>query len=293
MAEPFVVPASSPSRRWRARLRRGVLVPARRLTAGLRCWPDTLIAGVQKGGTTPFFRFLAGHPQVLRGLVKEPHYFDRHFARGPAWYRAHFPLRATRARAARRAGGPVRVLDATPDALFDPRAAPRVGRDLPHARSIVLLRDPVDRAYSHYQMMVARELEPLSFADAVEAEAGRLEGEWELIRDDPDRLSHPLRLHSYLARGRYAEQLARWWAHLPRSSTLVLVSEDARRDPQAAFDRITDHLGIARWRPPSFAPPNARRYAPMDPGLRRELQARFREPNRELEALLGREMGWG
>ena len=286
------VPASSVSRSLRYKLRQRVVVPVRKATSALRATPDLVIAGVQKGGTTPFFRFLGAHPQVMPGLVKEAHYFDRHYARGSAWYHAHFPLQAARWVRGLRAGAPVRVMDATPGYLFHPHAPARIGRDLPDARFVILLRNPVDRAYSHYQMMRARDYETLSFADAVEAESERLAGEWEKVKVDPHYLSHPIRLFAYLARGQYADQLERWFRHVPRDQTLVLRSEDARENPATAYRALTDFLGIEAFEPPSFAPPNARRYEPLDPDVRAQVSARFADSNRRLAALLGRDFGW-
>ncbi|MEM1057535.1 MAG: sulfotransferase, partial [Bacteroidota bacterium] len=175
---------------------------------------------------------------------------------------------------------------------FNPHAPARIARDLPDARFVIFLRDPVARAYSNYQMMVAREYETLSFAEAVEAESERLAGEWEKVLADPHYISHPIRLFGYLARSRYADQLERWFQHLPRGRTLVVRSEDAREDPAGAFRQLTDFFEIEPFEPPSFKPPNKRTYDPLDPGLRAELAAEFAEPNRRLYDLLGRDMGW-
>lgn len=286
------VPASSPSRSFRYKLRNKVLIPVRERTSAFRTRPDLVIAGVQKGGTTPFFRFLSSHPQVMRGLVKESHYFDRHYSRGPVWYRALYPFKASKRRQEKRLGLPVRVMDATPDYVFDPRAPARIARDLPDARFVIFLRDPVSRAYSNYHMMVAREYETLSFEEAIRSEEERTEGEWEKMLSDPDYISHPIRLFGYLARSRYADQLERWFEHIPRERTLVVRSEDARDDPAHAFRRLTDFFEIEPFEPPSYAPPNKRDYAPLDPGLRRELADEFAEQNRRLGDLLGRDMGW-
>lgn len=288
----IAVPASSPSNSFRYKLRNRVLIPIRERTSAFRARPDLVIAGVQKGGTTPFFRFLSEHPQVMRGLVKESHYFDRHYARGPIWYRALYPLNASRQRLAKKLGREVRVMDATPDYVFDPRAPGRIARDLPDARFVIFLRDPVARAYSNYQMMVAREYETLSFADAMAAEPERTAGEWDKMLADPDYISHPIRIFGYMMRSRYADQLERWFQHIPQERTLVVRSEDARDDPAAAFRQLTNFFEIDAFEPPSFKPPNKRNYEPLDPGLRAELSATFADQNRRLAEILGRDMGW-
>ena len=286
------VSESSPSRSLKSRLRRQVLIPLRATTGAFRALPDTIIAGVQKGGTTPFFQFLSAHPQVMRGMKKESHFFDRHYARGLAWYRALYPLERTRLRREKALGLPVRVLDATPEFVFDPRAPARIGSDLPDARFALFLRDPVLRAYSNYQMMVARGYETLSFEDAMAAEPSRTAGEWQRMLADPLYVSQPVRLFGYGARSRYADQLERWFQHVPRETTLVIRSEDSQDAPDQAFRQVTDFLGIEPFEPPPFVQPNARSYPPLDPGLYRDLAAAFAEQNARLAVLLGREMEW-
>src|SRR5436189_26280 len=125
----------------------------------MRPLPDFLILGAQKAGTTALYAYLRWHPQVTGPSFKEVSFFDRHYARGERWYRAHLPVR-------RRAV----VGEASPSYLFHPLAPERVARMLPEARLIALLRNPVDRAFSHYQHEVALGREQLSFEDALAGE---------------------------------------------------------------------------------------------------------------------------
>ena len=100
---------------------------------------------------------------------KEVSYFTRHFGRGEAWYRTHFPTRARVAVRRRRLHAQVRSFEATPDYLFHPLAAARAAQLVPDAKLIALLRDPVERAYSHYRHMVRLGFEDLSFDEAIRA----------------------------------------------------------------------------------------------------------------------------
>ena len=268
------------------------MIPLRAKTSAFRVLPDTVIAGVQKGGTSAFFQFLTAHPQVMRGMKKESHFFDRNYARGLGWYRAMYPTTRARRKREGALGLPVRVLDATPEFVFDPRAAPRIAWDLPEAKFAIFLRDPVLRAYSNYQMMVARGYETLGFAQAMAAEPERTAGEWEKMLADPFYVSHSLRLFGYAAKGRYADQLERWFTFVPRERTLIVRSEDAQDAPAHAFRQLTDFLGIEPFDPPPFRQPNRRSYPPLEPVLHAELAARFAEPNRRLAEILGRDMNW-
>ncbi|HEV2894458.1 MAG TPA: sulfotransferase, partial [Actinomycetota bacterium] len=149
-----------------------------RPTAGLRLLPDYLIIGAQRAGTTSLHRYLIQHPGVRTTLrTKGVHFFDTAYGRGMSWYASRFPTKLTAWYVARRHGVELRTGEASPYYLFHPHVPARVAEHLPQVRLIALLRDPVGRAYSHYQHEVARGFETLSFEEAIEAEPARLAGE--------------------------------------------------------------------------------------------------------------------
>jgi hypothetical protein len=246
-------------------------VAARYPTATRRSLPSFFIIGAQKAGTSSLFAWLRASPGFVAPLMKEVHYFTLHHDKSLAWYRSHFPLR-------RRLGDTGQTGEATPYMLFHPDAARRTAGCLPQARFVVLLRDPVNRAWSHYWYERRKGLEPLSFEAAIAHELER-------TGTDPWAHQHL----SYLARSRYAEQLERWFRHFPRARFLVLRSEDAFAEPQATTDRVCRWLGLRTGAVPSRAVAlNVGRYEHgMDPGLRRELQSYFADDQRRLRALLG------
>src|SRR4051794_20653441 len=161
----------------------------RYVTSPARVMPTFLIIGGQRCGSTSLFSYLARHPAVGRSRGKEVHFFTLEYERGLAWYRSHFPTRLTVASTRRRLGVDMIAGEATPYYLFHPLAPYRVQAVLPEARLIAVLRDPVDRAYSHYQHEVALGVETLGFAEAVEAESDRLDGEEDRIEQDPRYVS--------------------------------------------------------------------------------------------------------
>ena len=149
------------------RIARYAIWAAGRATARWRPLPDFLVIGAQKAGTTALYAYLRWHPGITGPSWKEVSFFDRHWWRGEFWYRGQFPLRS----------GQRLVGEASPSYLFHPLAPERVRSLVPEAKLIALVRDPVDRAYSHYQHEVALGREPLSFEDALAAEAERTRGE--------------------------------------------------------------------------------------------------------------------
>ena len=251
-------------------------------TSFARPLPDFLILGAQKAGTTALYAYLRWHPRITGPAWKEVSYFDRHYRRGVRWYRGHFPIRA--------AG---RILgEASPGYLFHPLAPERVRATVPDAKLIVLLRDPIDRALSHYHHEVALGREPLTFEEAIDAEPERTRGEEERLLRDPGYFSHAWWDYAYLARGRYAEQLERWFAVFPREQLFVVASDELAAEPEQVYARVLVFLGAAPHELDSYPRVYEQHYGGMGADTRGRLAEYFAEPNRRLYELLGRDFGW-
>jgi hypothetical protein len=255
-----------------------------RATASARPLPDFLIIGAQKAGTTALYAYLRRHPAITGPSWKEVSYFDRHYERGEAWYRGNFPNRV-------RARGKL-VGEASPSYVFHPLGPERVKALVPEARLVALVRNPVERALSHYHHEVALGREPLSFEDALDAEEERLRGEEERLAADSSYFSRPWWSHAYKARGRYAEQLERWLAVFPREQLLILPSEDLGGEPERTHARVLDFLGAAPHRLDAYPRVYEREYEAMSAETRKRLAAEFEAPNRRLYELVGRDLGW-
>jgi hypothetical protein len=264
---------------------------ARSLTGRLRLMPDFIIIGAQKCGTTSLFHNLAKHPNVAPCFVKEVHYFDMNFGKALAWYQAHFPSRAYAA--LKRLGHqPVITGESSPYYLFHPKVPQRVASVLPNAKLLVILRNPLERAYSHYQHEVRKGFEKLSFQDALEHEHERLQGEEErlLAHDDYVSLNH--RHFSYLARGIYVDQLQRWTAWFRRDQMLILKSEDFYGDTAQAMHQVGRFLGLPQRDSADYGKYNAFSYTPMDEATRGYLTEFYRPHNQRLSEFLGVDIGW-
>jgi hypothetical protein len=264
-------------------------------TSTARVFPDFVIIGAERAGTTSLYRYLGRHPQVIPATLrrKGAHYFDTNFDKSSRWYRSHFATRLAMSTAVRRAGSR-RVItgEACPYYFFHPLVPERMRALLPDVRLILMLRDPVARAYSHYLHEVARGFEQLSFEDALDAESERLAGEEERIRAQPFHVSFAHQHFSYLARGHYAEQLVRWQVAFPRDQLLIVDSGDFFADPDKGFREVTRFLAIAEMSLPSYPQLNSRTDGHMSPATADRLKAHFEEPNRRLEDLVGRSFSW-
>lgn len=262
--------------------------------------PTFLLVGAQKSATTSVIHYLGSHPDVFV-LPDEVHFFDRHHHRGLDWYRSRFAgVKDERA-----------VGESTPEYMYLDEAADRMARALPDVRLLVILRDPVERAYSHFWHNRTRGLEPLGFEAALAVE--------------PDRLQDPnLRARfSYLDRGRYLRQLRRLAGHYPRERMAIVLFEELGDDRVGvvrslyrflevddgvippAVERVRNRFVTFRSqrlrRPIRRLPMPLRRvaarlnvrytrYPGLDPDVRRRVAATFREENGALAEWLGRDL---
>ncbi len=274
---------------------REALVAWNMLSAGSRPLPDFLIVGAQRSGTTSLYRYLLAHPQALPASPsKGVHYFDKHHGRSLRWYRAHFPTESARRSREARFGAPVVAGEGSPYYLFHPHGPARAAAAVPQARIIAMLRDPVERAYSHYQQEYARGFEDAgTFERALELEPARLAGERERMLAEPDYDSYELQHHSYMARGEYVGQVMAWREHFPEDRVLVICAERFFSDPAATYAEVLRFLGLPDPpEAPSFKAYNARPSQGMAAETRARLVAHFAEPNRRLEEYLRTTMGW-
>lgn len=209
------------------------------LRRGERELPHYFIVGAKRAGTTSLDEYIVDHPLVLRGLVEKGcRYYDVNYHRGPAWFRGHLPLSADLDRMETRLGARPVFGESSPYYCFHPEAAARIAADVPDARLIMVLRDPVQRAWSHVRYETTRDFETLAPVAALEAEAGRL--------SQPDEKArwYAHRHFSYAARSRYAEQIVALREHFPDEQLLVVQSEDVFEKPAETLAGVFEHLGL-------------------------------------------------
>ena len=270
-----------------------VSVTAGRLTHRARMLPGFLIVGAQRCGTTSMYRTLSQHPAVRKSpLHKGVHYFDTSYDRGLPWYQGHFPLRSRAARVQRAARATPVTFESSPYYMFHPLAAERISRDLPGVRLLVLLRDPVERAYSAHAHELARGYETEPFERGLELEASRLAGEAERIIADPSYHSHSHQHHAYRTRGQYIEQLERLEKLFGRDRIHVVDSSDFFTDPAPVHAAVLDFLGLPFLGNPIFERHNARPRSPLPAELGQALDEHFIPYDERLAGWLGREPSW-
>jgi len=263
-------------------------------TNSIRMMPDFIIIGAQKGGTTSLYRYLTEHPCIAPIYIKEPHFFDIYFYKGLHWYRAHFPTAVEKYYAQRFQQHDLITGEASPYYLFHPQAARRIAKTLPRTRLIVLLRNPIDRAYSQYQHQTRQNgVEPLTFEEALDCEEKRLAGEAEKLLKDEKYFSFNHRHYSYLARSKYIEQLPAWMNLFPREQFLILRSEDIFTDPVSIVRQTLEFLNLPTvGMRTDYKPFNDASYTKMAPATRARLVEYFKPYNARLYEFLDRDFEW-
>lgn len=259
-----------------------------------RMLPSFLIVGAERCGTSSMYEVLSWHPAVFSAILprKEVHYFDYSYAHPLSWYRCHFPLRARAALAARGTGVAPVAFEASPSYMCHPLAPERIARDLPGVKLIVMLRDPVARAYSSHTMRAGWGVETEPFERALELEDSRLAGEAERMAADPSYVGYNWRHFAYRTRGQYAEQLEQLDRLVGRDRIHVIDSGEFFASPARVYDQVLDFLGLPDAGHPAFDPPRTRSRPPMPDSARKALEEHYRPYDERLAAWLGHEPSW-
>ena len=232
---------------------------------------DFIIAGAQKSGTTALHYFLSKHPQITMGDQQEIHFFDNEeiFGTGLDYDALHRHYGLSDAAIAG---------DCTPIYLFWKPAMGRIWKYNPLMKFIVLLRNPIERAFAHWNMQRFKGREALDFLDALKAETQRAAKVAPLQS----------RRYSYMARGRYAEQLERAFQFFPSNQVKIVKIEEFQANNQKTLDDVFEFLGV---RPIAIPRAKDRNVVPYERQMtfeeRQHLSRIFAEEIEKIEQMLG------
>jgi hypothetical protein len=258
----------------------------------MRVLPDFILVGAQRCGTTSLFRYLVSYPGVFPSSPKEVHFFSNHFKKGIAWYRSHFPLEWQKRYVERVRKRKFLTGEATPYYLAHPHAPRRIFQALPEVLLIILFRNPIDRAYSHYHFELSKGVETLSFEGAIDREQQRLDQELEKMLADGTYRSFNHQHFSYLSRGHYADQLEAWRRLFTPDQMHIVISEGFFLDPERTLRNLAAFAGLPDRTLSRYPRYHSARYPPMDPATRKRLIEHFKPHNLKLSEQLGRPLDW-
>ena len=233
------------------------------------------------------------HPAMLAPVTgKGVHFFDLAYERGLNWYRGNFPLQRTVDAASSAAGIAARTFESSPYYLWHPHVAARIAADLDEIRCLVLVRDPVERAYSAHEHETRKGFETETFERALELEASRLAGADRELAEHPLAPHYSHQHHAYRARGIYAPQVERLAGELGKDRVLVVDSQAFFETPETEMAEVWSFLGLGEPAGIVYERHNARHRNPMDLGVRAELEEFFTPHDAELTSWLRRVPSW-
>jgi len=256
--------------------------------------PDYIIIGAQKCGTTSLDLNLAKHPFIRMALMQEVHFFDYNWHKGERWYRRNFHTRAASERNKADRGERLWTGESSPSYIHHPCCPERVRQLCPDVKLIALLRNPADRAYSHFHHERRYGWDDRSLDNAFDWDRERemIEREIPKIKADPRYFSWAYRHESYLSRGMYAEQIERWRAHFPEEQLLIVQSESFYADMRGAMRRIFSFLGVPDHDVVDASTYNANTYSKIEQGVRESLREFYEPYNERLFELIGERFDW-
>ena len=254
------------------------------LTSSIRVLPDFFIIGVVRSGTTSMYHYLDEHPSIVKSAYDELGFFDDNFRLGWSWYKTLFPTTITK-RIVKRKTGNFLTFDDTPFYVYNEDVAKKIKNYFPKTKLIIILRNPIDRAYSNYHLGVRMGDEKRTFDQAVDDEMQKI-AEYNEIEMD-DYISQ-----SYLGRGIYAKQLEIWLKYFPASVIKILESERFSNDTEKTMNEVFEFLDLPNHNIRNLKKKNVAEYPPMRTETRQKLCNFFSEYNEELYDMLKVRYDW-
>ncbi len=263
-------------------------------TGWLHVLPDYLLIGFAKCGTTSLHEYLIQHPSIYPPLGKEIDYFDRLYGRGINWYKAKFPLKTQKFFVKNILKKNFITGEATPRYMEHPHALMRIKNHVPNAKFIILVRNPIERAFSHYNMNLRNGYEYRSFEDALKHEEKRIQGRYEKMEKNENFYSWDYDLFGYLQHGLYINKLEKWLEIFPKEQFLILQSEEFLENPHTVYYQTLEFLNLPKWEPSGYQFFKKREYVDkkIDQKVRQKLQDYFAPFNDELYKLVGKNFHW-
>ena len=255
------------------------------LTSWLRVYPDIIIIGAGKCGTTSLYDYLIQHPRIRKSWKKEVNYFDIPFSKNRFWYRAHFPTVFTKY---------VKkcvVIEASPGYLLHPSAARRTKSLIPKIKIIILVRNPTERALSFYNQQLKNKSQSQSFEYAIKNELDFInDGTIDSILNKD--FEHSLGTSCILSGGIYSKQITNWLQYFPKERVRIFKTIDLENNTRKVLSDIFEFLEISNYEIEDYGKKNVGNYEPMSKEMKFFLDSFFKPYNDELLSKFGIELDY-
>ena len=258
------------------------------ITGPFRVLPDFIIIGSMKCGTTSLYYDMCEHPCASAAARDEIGFFDSNFHLGLNWYRSMFPTKGQIEDIKHKEGVAITGED-TPFYFWNPIAAKRIQKILPNIKLIIILRNPIDRAYSEYQDLVSRESNSPSFETFIENEINTRKKGIIITEENFEIFNQN---DSYLLKGIYVDQLKIWTKLFPKEQIFTLSTESLNSEPTASMESVFQYLNLPDYKIKNTQHQKQKKYTPMDSQTRKLLIEFFKPHNERLFKFIGKKFDW-
>ena len=258
------------------------------ITSPLRVLPDFFVIGPGRTGTTSLFYYLDQHPSLSKSAYDELGFFDVNFHLGFHWYRSLFPSILTKFRIKSKTNF-FMTYDVTPSYVRRPWIARRIKKLFPNSKLIIVLRNPIDKTYSHYYLSTTSG-ETRNFEEVIKKDMDDI-SKWNINSKDDNYFATKVE-NSKLARGFYVEQLLPWFELFPKNQILIISSEELASNTKNVMSEIFKFLNLPDYKIPNIEKVNVSKYSKMNPDTRKILIDFFKPYNEQLFKFLDRKFDW-
>ena len=257
------------------------------LTSSVRVLPNFFVIGGVRCGTTSLYHYLGQHNCIKQAAYDELGYFDDNFHLGLNWYRSLFPTKFMQKKIESEYKKFL-TYDVTPFYIYNPLVVDRIFKFSPNAKIIAVLRNPIDRAYSNYNIKMQAEGDTkITFEEIINSEIG-------IIEKNIDNYAFLVNTfyELLLARGFYAKQLEFWFKKFPRKNILLISSEELATNTDKTISEIFEFLEVPIQKISDLTKQNEIKYPKMKDSTREILINFFKPHNEKLFGMLGRRFNW-
>ena len=264
------------------------------ITSNFRTLPNFLIIGYYKSATTSLYDYLVQHENIGKSSRKEIQYFSFSYWRGINWYRSYFPTFFTKRRIERETGSKFCTGEASPQYIFHPYSLNRINEVLPNVKLILLLRNPVDRAYSHYIHEKNRGNESLdSFEEAIELDDERYEIMFSKFKNNEIKeFNSKLYLSPYIRMGQYISEIKMLFNIFSQKKILILDTNDLDTFPEKIVNKVLNFLDLPSTSKINYLKKNIGKYPKMNFKTREKLIEYYKPYNLEIKNFLNIKFNW-
>ncbi len=253
------------------------------ITSSSRVLPDFIIIGTVRSGTTSLYYNICEHPSVLPADYDEIGFFDSNYELGLEWYRSMFPTQKQMKELEQNSGLAITGED-TPFYFWKKEVVERISEILPNVKLIGIFRNPIDRAYSNYNLGIRKNTEKMTFVEAIDEEEDFLKNH--SFREAVERK------RSYISKGMYSKQMKLWLEIFSKKQIHILSTEEMKKDPQSTLEKVFKFLEISDYTIKSPQKEKVETYEKMSLEVRERLSEFYKPYNEEFFQIIGKRFDW-